>query len=1007
MLAAPLCAQEHWIEETLTHLRAAPGDLGTRPERRPVPMSLEPAELALKDPASLPRAARDLAEDVHAATGLDQLERRLAHALGSRIVKEDDAAAAEFPIELPRGVAGPARHLWNALVAARGRLARAGGPSPEEAKRLEDAVTPLLVNRKALPPDESHYALAGRFPHRELLLAADRVLTALEPAVVELEKGPVSGPMRLKRSTPHGAVLVSREKEAVFTEEDLKDVSLLLHWGESSSYEAAPARARAGEVKVVVDFAPNVTARGDGAATGVFGVGVLVLPSAKGAKVLVSGDVSLGAGLFGAGVLQAAGKVTLKSGAFAQGAAAFGLGLVDLRGDDASLSADYAAQGFAFTRGAGLLRLKGSGADLGCGLKFPDPHEPQAALSLCQGMGFGPRSYAGGGLGLLAIEGDKNRLRSGYFSQGSGYWRSLGVLSFKGNDGELFARRYGQGAGVHFAAGALLVDGDRNKTTHWGAGPAIGWDYGVGSLDVRGDKNTLYSAWATGRGDANGHAFARVEGAGNRMSLPDFASGYTRRSAPSFAVARVSGKDNRLRFTQVPAATAGPLVAHVSPWGALSGDAGLVLDPALDLGARDWPQVPREAAVAEDRAFVEGLMKRAEALPEAERPAAWLEAIGAAEFDAGGPREAARKFLSLPAERVGALVPKLHPDRYGEMKWAWVFFPAFGPLLKKDAARCAKECPGLERFFAYGMNDQLRAEEALPALVEGLTDADWRLRRSAASLLGALFGRETGEETGRLAFLTEASGLGEASADAPDLDARLARLGNKTLPELYALLALDESTTPAERVALFDATPSAFDTVPLSTLKEFARLLRARGGRGKRVLEKELASASAAAPAARAAVLSVAADADVSVRAGALASLGRMGSGEDAPLLCAALADPAAEVREAASLGLAKMGVAAKPALEASLKDSAPRTRAYAALAAARSSSPEVIALVGGALKDPDADVRRAAAAALTALQSPLIEHRKPFRDALRALIKDDPDAGVRATAAYAETMCR
>ena len=117
----------------------------------------------------------------------------------------------------------------------------------------------------------------------------------------------------------------------------------------------------------------------------------------------------------------------------------------------------------------------------------------------------------------------------------------------KGGGNSLQGRRYVQGTGVHTAVGLLSIQGDRNKVLTWGVGPGFGWDYGIGWLLSRGDGNAFSSEWASGRGDVNGHGFAVIQGDANRIALADMGSGAVKRGAPSYGVVSAQGNGNLLR----------------------------------------------------------------------------------------------------------------------------------------------------------------------------------------------------------------------------------------------------------------------------------------------------------------------------------------------------------------------------------------------------------------------------------------------------------------------------
>ena len=179
---------------------------------------------------------------------------------------------------------------------------------------------------------------------------------------------------------------------------------------------------------------------------------------------------------------------------------------------DSALQSTYVAtrsgQGFALTRGVGLFLHRGDHVDIKGGLVEPDPREPSGSVSLCQGVGFGPRAYAGGGVGLAVVVGSNATVQGSYFSQGTGYWHGLGGFRLRGNDSVLQARRYDMGSGVHSAFGHFDVLGNSNRILNWGVGPSYGWDHGGGSSIIAGDGDEIQVDWGAGTGSIGSVSFS-------------------------------------------------------------------------------------------------------------------------------------------------------------------------------------------------------------------------------------------------------------------------------------------------------------------------------------------------------------------------------------------------------------------------------------------------------------------------------------------------------------------
>jgi HEAT repeat protein len=128
-----------------------------------------------------------------------------------------------------------------------------------------------------------------------------------------------------------------------------------------------------------------------------------------------------------------------------------------------------------------------------------------------------------------------------------------------------------------------------------------------------------------------------------------------------------------------------------------------------------------------------------------------------------------------------------------------------------------------------------------------------------------------------------------------------------------------------------------------------------------------------------------------------------VGGPEVVPVLAAALADRDPLVRAEAAGDLEQLGPLARPALpglRATLNDPDPYVRVYAAEALARidRDGRRAVPAIGEGLRDRDAHVRAAAAGALAALGPPA-EDAGPE---LRAVLGRDPEAEVRRAAAFA-----
>jgi HEAT repeat protein len=971
----------------------------------------------LKDPLSIPAFAEKQAKALRtSALSAEQACSIFSAAEGllgsaARGVRPGAASGLQpkpASAGLPLIVDPPSRRAIERLARAmedarQGVLRTIGSLGPEERAAALTEVRAIVANETSARSDPAAYDLMARFDAGPMLassrLLCERVLEEVVPALRKTSMAP--GAAEHRWTYPFGDALIVGPGERVFTEEDLKGVSLLIHLGNRSVYRGPVAAAGEGEVRVVIDLASDVTVEAStsspSAGSGVFGIGLLFLPNDAGTKRITAGDLSMGAGLFGVGGLfiEGTGNV-LQGGRFTQGAGAFGAGVLWSKGTSAVLNADQASQGYGFTRGAGVFSHRGSNGRLECGLRYPDPREASAALSLCQGVGYGPRAFAGGGAGLAMIAGNDNTLVTSYFGQGSGYWHGIGALFAAGDRNRLQARRYSQGAGIHTAIGILSVDGSSNSLVNWGVGPAFGWDYGVGYWLLNGNGNTARADWGTGRGDVNGHGLAVVRGNRNRLLLPEFGTGFYKRAAPGLGLASIEGKDNSLGLSALRSRTRVQRLA-LGPWGMVESRSGLILDPDLSLPQARWPALDRTAALTAERAGLIAMLEAALSKTGAERVASLLAVTSAFSLETHVPRQALLELFRLPGEDLPLLEAELSADRFDEYLWLRVLLAGFGPEVAAWAQKVYDAAGGTHKALILQCSRYGRLADALPLLARAIKDPDWRVRREAAGSIGYLFSREQGDEPGRLRSY-------EVLISSASREEAVRLLGWKRAPDLMAALSLGGTVTPDERGFLLHRFPGPNEPLPAESLSLLLDLLEARPERPA-ALKAETADAARLAGRASALLARAARDPDPDVASAALGSLGAMGRSGDAPLLASFLGRKDAKRRDAAASGLARMGPAARGAVRRALSSSDRSVKLAACRAAAQSWDPGTLTLLDRCLADRAPEVRSAGIAALSAVQGALSLEKKRFRPVLRRLADSDHSTSVRAVASFAASQ--
>lgn len=980
---------DEW-EKLLPPLRISRSDLSVRPARWETPLTLPIVENILEDPLSGPAAFESWDAALSSASRSADLIEFSGKLLDGGRRAQDFPLAGGFtgltvadpcpglPSDLIPVIAPLIDELQRAQI-----LIRRASLSMSEQDRQEALILigGLLRHEEFRRLESETFSKAARFDLPGMVEGARLAARAVDKALPALAAAKGRRLSRVRCSFPFGDALISGSGDDVYTGRDLENIALLIDLGGKNHYEAPVAAAGTGQLRVAVDFGHDLVFESTAASlgSGIFGVGLLYLPDSKSSKTLTAGDFSLGAGLFGVGGLFARGAaIGVEGGHFTQGAGAFGVGIFQADNPGGKYRARYAGQGFGFTRGAGLFLHHGAEASVEGGLYYRDSREPLGLLSLCQGVGYGPRAFAAGGVGIARLEGGRLTLNASYFAHGSGYWHGLGLLFLNGDDNQLQSRRYGQGSGIHAGAGAFILNGSRNRTITWGVGPAFGWDYGIGFLDARGNDNVFHSQWANGSGQFNGHGLAAISGDRNRLTLAGSGAGSVFRGAAGYGLVSVVGQANRMRYPGLAKEISGAFDARSNPWGILRARGELWLDPKLEGPKAQWP-----AAGHSDAAVADSFQG---------------EAI---------------RLMGRPDEEAAGIVDKLNPAAFDEFLWVRLVASALGDNGSRAAAGAFVHSSGLRKALALGLLRYFRISNAVEPAVEALHDSDWRLRREGAAVLGFLLDSSPGQEPGRLWIMRQArdylasAAVAVSTTGATDFDNRL---GSKRLTDLYGLLALDRDFSAAQRLELLRQAPSPFDLMSGDSFKVFTGMLIQKAPLYSGLFQRELKESEKEKNRARRALLdALNAEKDPDVLAALMGSLGLIGESADAPAVARGLEHAASLVREAAACALGKMGDQGRRELTGRLdwtkSRNNPLARQIAIVGLAQTPNSEYLRDLRSSFRDPDAEVRLTAIAALFAFQSPNTPRQKDFLDELRRLEQNDLSASVRASAAVAAAV--
>jgi hypothetical protein len=290
---------------------------------------------------------------------------------------------------------------------------------------------------------------------------------------------------------------------------DMSKITAVFDLGGNDTYYASGLCLGA---KAIIDFAGDDTYtgtpdQGPGSAL----LGVSFIDDRAGNDKYEGEMLSSGAACFGMSLLLDRDGADVYSGTeWSLGAACYGSGqIIDLgRAADTYLGV-FLCQGVGGPRGFGCIVDQG-GRDL-YRANGPEPSAYGTAAvysSFSQGIGFGFRGYAAGGIGMISDLGGDDRYEAGEFAQGGAYYFGLGILHDANGRDMYYGNRYGQGFGVHQAHGMLVDDaGDDAYWSMTGASQGAGWDIGMGLLLDRAG-NDSYQCDGLGQGGAAQQAIA-------------------------------------------------------------------------------------------------------------------------------------------------------------------------------------------------------------------------------------------------------------------------------------------------------------------------------------------------------------------------------------------------------------------------------------------------------------------------------------------------------------------
>jgi hypothetical protein len=897
--------------------------------------------------------------------------------------------------------------LIKGIERAQAQLNKAVGSVSPQARRdfLElsewpDAKTGAVIEDISAQRLKHRYEAMQKFNDAALLQAAAILFDSVDRALPAMSS-PWDGPSRVRIQTRIGVVMISGTADDSYSEDDLKNVAVLIDAGGHNRYLGRPAFAEEKQIRVVIDLGSDITVTSlpqsvGGAGTGVFGIGLFAAPTPHGVKTISSGSFSQGAALGGVGVLWLGGRAVLSAERFAQGAATFGMGL--MRADSASGSsyvATRSAQGFALTRGVGLFLHRGDKADLKGGLVEPDPREPNGSVSMCQGVGFGPRAYAGGGVGLALVAGSHVHVRGSYFSQGAGYWHGLGGFRLRGDDSTLQARRYDMGSGVHSAFGHFEVFGDHNRILNWGVGPSYGWDHAAGSSIIVGDGDEIQVDWGAGTGSIGSVSSSFFKLTNSKLKLCGYGMSTFFRDEPSYSLQWLEGTGNQLQCQGEAKTNNAALRRFASPWGVFHMD-GTRLNENLKLAPPVWPALPQALPIARANVDLQQSIRAAQSKPPLERVAGLVDVAAAFSLDKKSPRDAFVEVLRLPPEQARLLVDALEPAAIDQLIQLSIMIPAHGDSLTRDILKRLDRFPPQKKNILINFLRMGRPSTVIDDLL-GRWDRsnDETLKAALLRTMAAFLNDNPGDDPGVRALLTALDKTFAAPDDAAQKKSASDLLARVPFGPAFGLATTVLDLSVDERLRFFNAAPADLTSgLGEPGASAFFELMAAHAPAAQDRVHTELETLASREPRVRAAATALLTSSRPEIVAGAVRGLGQIANKDDIARLIPFLANNSALVRESAAVALARMGDDAVDALTLTLSTGTPRTRALIMAGLSQTSSRKLVHLLENGWRDADAQVELTALSTLDHLAPTLTAERPALVATAKKILAPatDPD---------------
>ncbi|MBI2119640.1 MAG: HEAT repeat domain-containing protein [Elusimicrobia bacterium] len=859
-----------------------------------------------------------------------------------------------------------------------------------------------------------------KFKQDKLFKAGEILLKQIDQEIKGLEKwskelnDPKRTPFKtLEWQSPIGKVLISGKEDNIYDSGQLKDVVLLIDGGGKNSYYSNPGAAGPGEIKIVIDFGDDVTIISSqtaaSAGAGIFGIGFLFLPNPSGMKIIRTNSFSQGLGLCGIGGIFVNGKGFFKGQRYVQGVGSFGLGIFqNTRGEESFYETELYGQGAGLTKGLGLFIHHGSSSTFRAGLVDPDPRETLGATSLCQGVGYGPRGYAGGGIGVCALKGNSLTLESSYFAQGAGYWHGLGSFYLDGNANMIQSRRYAKGSGIHSALGSFFIKGDDNAIVNWGVGPAYGWDSGTGWAFLFGDRNRLQTEWGAGTANINSSkSFSFFSGNQNKFDLPALGSAQISHDLPDYAVSMIEGKDNLFKLNPIKKEKKVSETVFTSPWGEISFNE-VLFKKELDFPKLEWKKLPQLQPSENAQTDLGKEVKESLLLPPDEKIENLLQIAASFSVDQVNPQKAFEGLSYLKEDELPYILDSFVPEDMDGFFQVRALVALWGKNISKFVIKNIKnETNPQRKAFLITLLSLSNMEESWPTLKKALDDSDWRIQVQALRVLGSLLNKDKALP-GRLYLLKRLEKFLSTKTPPKKISkVFIDELNSLQLVESLSLFSLIKTWSNDQRSLIAKALPNdKTSSMDEKTLKNILEQIKETRGESLESVKREIEFSTNQEEAIREKIkelliprtnmdlrnssrfsqpmMILGLKKDVEPRKeiihSALIALGKIGHEEDLKIIVPYLEHPSALVKEGALISMGRIGKDSLKTLEEMNRSSDPQKRIQSILALPKTTDKSLLTILKKGLKDKDEKIQKFSLTIIEQLPASLSKDRENLK---------------------------